>query len=429
MKVIILCNDFPPLNSIGAERPYSWFRYFKQFGIEPIVITKNWKEDNGQTFGQRTIEGERKEVHPEGVIIRVCHRSDLAERLALRVGMNRYGVIRRALTLFLKVSSFLSFTLDKHANIYHKAAQYLENEHVDVILATAEPFILFRYGYLLKKRFGVKWVADYRDGWWLNHVTPWKGYISNWLRHCELLFEKKYLTNADLIISVDPLLTGRLEDLHQKPSLCIYNGFWSFYNKQAKPISTTKLVITHTGTLTPGQRVEFLLQAILDLHREKKLLPEDLLVRFVGLDYYPDEVRRVIGFSEELRPYLETTPRVSRDQALEWNAGSDLLLSLSDSKVSAIYAKTYDYIAVKRSVILVPDDHSILSDFLRMSGAGKGVDDLEGLKAFLLEMVREKRKHGRCKEISIDMEKAMFFTREYQAQVLANKLKELLEIA
>ena len=42
LKALILCNDFPPINSIGSERPYSWFLYFKVNGIDPIVVTKNW---------------------------------------------------------------------------------------------------------------------------------------------------------------------------------------------------------------------------------------------------------------------------------------------------------------------------------------------------------------------------------------------------
>ena len=44
MKALILCSDFPPLNSIGAQRPYSWFKYFKANGIDTTVITKYWNE-------------------------------------------------------------------------------------------------------------------------------------------------------------------------------------------------------------------------------------------------------------------------------------------------------------------------------------------------------------------------------------------------
>ena len=41
-KVLIFAHDFPPLTSIGAMRPESWFNYFKEFGLHPIIVTRNW---------------------------------------------------------------------------------------------------------------------------------------------------------------------------------------------------------------------------------------------------------------------------------------------------------------------------------------------------------------------------------------------------
>ncbi len=39
-KVLIIAYDFPPLNSVGAKRPYSWYKYFKKYNVYPIVITR-----------------------------------------------------------------------------------------------------------------------------------------------------------------------------------------------------------------------------------------------------------------------------------------------------------------------------------------------------------------------------------------------------
>mgnify|MGYP001445437583 FL=1 len=43
-KVLILAYDFPPYNSIGAQRPYSWLKYFNEFGFQPIIVTRHWDE-------------------------------------------------------------------------------------------------------------------------------------------------------------------------------------------------------------------------------------------------------------------------------------------------------------------------------------------------------------------------------------------------
>ena len=73
MKALILCNDFPPINSIGAERPYSWFLYFKENGIEPIVITKNWLSNGSSRFNDvadKTVSEKTK----NGLIIKSSFR-------------------------------------------------------------------------------------------------------------------------------------------------------------------------------------------------------------------------------------------------------------------------------------------------------------------------------------------------------------------
>lgn len=42
-KVLILAYDFPPYVSVGGLRPYSWYKYFKEFGLYPIVVTRQWE--------------------------------------------------------------------------------------------------------------------------------------------------------------------------------------------------------------------------------------------------------------------------------------------------------------------------------------------------------------------------------------------------
>ena len=58
MKALILCNDFPPLNSIGAQRPYSWYKYFKRYGIDVTVITQNWSKNSATVYDVMTLANE-----------------------------------------------------------------------------------------------------------------------------------------------------------------------------------------------------------------------------------------------------------------------------------------------------------------------------------------------------------------------------------
>jgi len=270
VKILILCNDFPPLNSIGAQRPYSWFLHLKKFGIEPTIITKNWStvtEANTLPSAETVIEKDEK-----GKIIRVPVRMILPEKIQQSYGMEKFASIRKALTLIYKTLSFISFRFDKHADIYFEARKLLSKESFDAILITGEPFVIFRYGYLLAKKFHIPWVADYRDGWKVNYVMAFRNSIPyRLLRWWEFIFEKRYLSNVSFIQTVDPLLAGKLQQLLHKETEVVYNGFDEFYNYDTElKTNPEKLLLVHAGTITPGQRVEFLLSAIKELHEEKK---------------------------------------------------------------------------------------------------------------------------------------------------------------
>ena len=77
MKALILCNDFPPINSIGAERPYSWFLYFKENGIvdidyKDVKLLRRFVNDQGKIMPRR-ITGTSAKMHRK--LVRAIKRS------------------------------------------------------------------------------------------------------------------------------------------------------------------------------------------------------------------------------------------------------------------------------------------------------------------------------------------------------------------
>jgi glycosyltransferase involved in cell wall biosynthesis len=358
LKVLILCNDFPPLNSIGAQRPYSWFRHLREFGIEPVVVTKNWKGHSAtpvdvlrNATDHRDTVTEKREY---GTVIRVPLEVLPSERMLLRHGDKR-RVLRKTLTFTYRAASFVHSAFDAHRGILRAADAYMAANKVDGIIASGEPFQLFRHCYLLHKKHGVPWVADYRDGWRLNYVLdhsrdPLRKLLIKW----EYLFERKFLRTAACIVTIDPVLAGSLKRLHNKTVSVVYNGFDGYYTgPHDAPTAGTPLTLNHTGTLTPGQRVEFLLQAVKELLAEQRVQPEELSLRFIGLDYFPEQCRRVLSFDPSVARCIVTSPRLPRPDVLKMNAESDYLVTLTEEKHTMINAKTYDYLAVQRPVLVL----------------------------------------------------------------------------
>ena len=120
MRVLIICNDFLPLNSVGALRPYSWFNYFKESGAEPIVITKQWEtqiERPEDVLKHTSTENVIIEKSEKGTIIRVPIELILPEKILLKYGMDKKRIWRKMLIVIYKIFSFVSFSFDKHKRL------------------------------------------------------------------------------------------------------------------------------------------------------------------------------------------------------------------------------------------------------------------------------------------------------------------------
>ena len=101
-KVLILCNDFPPINSIGAERPFSWFTYFNDFDLYPIIITKNWNTHGNSPFNKSENYG-RIDTNEKGTII-YSAKSNTLSLLFQKYFGQKLGTLRKSLSCLIKVS-------------------------------------------------------------------------------------------------------------------------------------------------------------------------------------------------------------------------------------------------------------------------------------------------------------------------------------
>ena len=416
-KVLILCNDFPPINSIGADRPYSWYKYFNEFGIEPIIITKNWiANDNAavQEIDSKKIE----ENIDSGEIIRVAKRITPSIWFKDKFQM-RFPVLRKGLT-FLEKSLYFHFNfLDQHYGIYKEAKQYIEQNEVSVIIVTGEPFILFRYGSQLNKKHGTKWIADYRDGWFLNHVTSIsKNPFTKFFRFKEFFSEKVIMQNVNAITTVDPELAKRLQSFLNKKVYVSYNGFWDFHDdinifKEASDQGC--LVLSHTGTLTNGQRIEILLDCLLELKRKGEISSKNIRLNLIGLEHYPVQMERIKKYLVQLDGIVRTTKRISKADAIIENLKSDYLINFTDSKLSAIYAKTYNYIACKKPILVIPGDSGLLENLVNENNLGSVLNNKHEIEQFIRKPIIE------YKPNQSDL---VFFTRRNQAGIMAEIIKK-----
>ena len=363
-KVLILAYDFPPYNSIGGQRPYSWYLYLKEFGIDPIVITRHWDveingpEDCYLPSLNRQVTTERTD---QGTIVRAPFTPLLRDRLISKPGPLT-GMMRKVLTAWQMITEHSLSSSDSRHPIYEAARSFLINNKVDIIIATGEPFILFTHAHRLSKEFNIAWAADYRDGWSTNlHLQ--ENRLQHWIQqNIHLPIEKKLVATASLITTAAPSFAEEISTLLGRKKVdIVYNGFFEEKFRQLENIAhKEKITIAHAGTVYPYQKVETMIEG-LRLYMNGSPKTEIELI-FYGLNFQPEQLDRIRKISTDLP--ISFTDRMPHDAMIRELASCHALLLLATPYKQQIYAKVFDYLALGLPILLVENDRGPLQKIL-----------------------------------------------------------------
>ena len=434
-RLLILAYDFPPYVSVGGLRPYAWHKYLKEFGVEPVVVTRQW----GNAFGNELdyiAPGSSDETIVEesecGTIIRTPYKPNLANRIMLKYGKNHLALVRKAVTAFYEFAQYPFFVGPKSC-IYRGAKKYLKNNKVDAILATGEPFVLFKYASALSKKHNIPWIADYRDPWVQNKNR------SQFMGRWNAFFERNYLKNAAAVTTVSDFFKKKIgENVSFKKSSIIINGFNPEAIKLVSHVSqqSDKLRIAFAGTIYDWHPYKNVLSIVAEFAQDR-----NIELNFFGINR-PDEISQLIA-ENHWKEFVHIFPRMRNAELLEQLCLHNAMLLFND--YSFIGTKIYDYLAIKRKILLCysndknsnllktkyyPYSHSSEEDFsnhlqedcLNHTQAGIVVENEEHLRKVLSELYDEFCRNGSIKCASQNLEQ---YSRKHGAKLLAELIHSI----
>ncbi len=344
-KLLILAYDFPPYVSVGGLRPYAWYRYLKEYGVEPVVVTRQWGNKYGSELDY-IAPGESNETIVEtteyGTIIRTPYKPNLANRIMLKYGRNKFALIRKIVTAWYEVMQFLFFVGPK-VGLYRGAKEYLKQNKVDAIIATGEPFVLFKYASALSKKYGIPWMADYRDPWSQNKNR------SRFAGKSFKYFEKKFTVNAYCVVTVSDFCRIQIESNVHKTFYIIPNGYNPDAIDAVSGISQEHdcLRFAFVGTIYKWHPLESVLRCF------SHFADSDINPRF-ELNFYGvsngDEIKRIVSKDfPSLKNHVNVYPRMKNDLLLKELARHNMMLLLN--YYSFMGTKIYDYIGIRRQIL------------------------------------------------------------------------------
>ncbi len=440
MRVLILAYDFPPYVSVGGLRPYSWYRYLKEFGVEPVVVTRQWANEYGDERDYIAPSAtDRVEVEQTafGTIVRAPYRPNLSHRLLLRHGPERHRLLRKAITAWYEVGQYYA-DIGPKAPLYQAAREYVRGHPIDVIVATGNPYVLFRYAGALSREFGVPWVADYRDPWSQNKSfdTPalWRWWVGS--------VERRLVASASAVTTVTESFRDLLMDAHPgKPVVIVPNGYDPEAMATAQGIAQDRdrLTIAFSGTIRSWHPIESVFSILDD---------------FVTSHPTPSFGLRMVGVSrrEQIEHFLRAQfPALAETTTFTGRLpNADMAREMAQANAFVLFnmyaypgTKIYDYLALRRRILLCysddPEamrlkrehyniaptpgtDERLLEKIVEATGSGVVVRDAPHLLEVLADLRREFVETGSVSCPSHDIEQ---YSRRTQAGRLADVLREL----
>ncbi|NML35832.1 glycosyltransferase family 4 protein [Chitinophaga sp. G-6-1-13] len=379
-RVFVISYIYPPCDKTGADRALAISKYFHLNGYYPVILTRNWdyplKEDldymrsTGDHIVEKNYDGHQEVYLP--------YEGNFRTRFKIKY-LNRFKLLSKVLFFidFLLMSIGI-YRFSEYKIFYDYLFQYFKT-HNDVkkIIIIGAPFHMFHIGFLLKKRFNVEWIADYRDDWTTSEIQSNKfmSVFHKIIYQFECKAEKKWVSTASYITSVSDVYTKRIADYVGVAGETVMNGYYEEQYQDSKPEAYTlfnEFTIFHNGTLYPTQKVEIFLEGY-------KLFIDDRIrgtnkckLLFIGIRYWEGISEKIESVLKGYEDYFELTYRIPKQELIDIMMRSHVNLMISHGKhIRGIASsKIFDYMMSRKPVICSPSDGDIVEELLTRSGQG-----------------------------------------------------------
>ena len=380
LRLLIITYYWPPSGGAGVQRCLKFVKHLGHFNVEPTVLTVDPAEASYPVRDESLLA----EV-PSGVRVIRTGTTEPFESYKKLTGRavpyggfaneGKPGLVQQALR-FVRGNLFIP---DPRRGWNRHALTAVERllaagEQFDAVLTSSPPHSTQLIGLALKRRHGLRWLADLRDPWTdiyyykdLHH-TP----MASWL---DARYERQVLNGADAVLVTSPetkrLFLAKLPDLPTTKFHVLPNGYdESDFRHPSRPPSDC-LRITHTGTITELYHVNRLLETLAACAAAHPDVP--LRLRFVG--QVAVELRRQIE-AANLLPITEFLAFVPHDKSVEYLLESSvLLMAIPDvpRNFGILPGKVFEYLAVNKPILCVGPTGSDADKLLRECGAGQAL--------------------------------------------------------
>ncbi|MBY6188649.1 glycosyltransferase [Marinobacter hydrocarbonoclasticus] len=389
MKLLTLAYYYPPQTSVGTLRTLRFMKAWVANGHQADVICADSPDRQFHPAGGLTDSGcapglTRFSVAPMNIKPAWQWPTRLIKGVRRLLGLRPIEDGRIARHFW-----FIDLEWGWILPAYQQACECIRQSRPDAIYVSCPPFSAAVVGYLLKRRFGLPLVLDFRDGW------GGSGYHGSQASHG---WEQRLVSMADRLIVTSPSDQAYYQALSNTPVSLIYNGYDAPFDRPyLAHVGDPTLTLTYLGGWDGFRRSpEALLRALKQCDFPWRLVSagntNQALVAWASTLGLSDQV-----LAQGALPKGQLGPLLAQSDLLFINKGQPE----PGQRDTHVAAKILDYLACGKPILAeLPfgDSQEVLRQYaksLTEVSAGKPDDYVAALKT-LYQLKRRGELHGQA---------------------------------
>jgi glycosyltransferase involved in cell wall biosynthesis len=385
-KVLVVVDGFP---ATGGARIDKFVKFLPEFNIEPIVLA------SAERVSDKTSKIKR-EIYPETLktyYAKSIGKAPFTERyLARGKNSNHYRLLKWLSfpERFLMIPDYMVRWIPHGRRL---ARSIVREVGVRTVLTSSPSESVHLIGLHLKRKLGLRWVADFRDLWTEKKLLyrPATRAHDLWIRK----LERKVFECADQIIANTPENADRYTQQFSLPReriIVIPNGFDhdDFAHDPFEEPSTSKRRQFCIGYAGSFDKHDFPWQAALQALKKLGDLVGRNRVRLVQCGYASEAFKNFVR-SEEIEDLVDIQGELSHSEAMALIAKTDirlLLLYENEYSEAIVPLKLYNYLIMEGPILAIAPEVGRTAKIIAETAMGVTVSINKGLDAVFAEMLR-----------------------------------------
>lgn len=382
-KVLIFTYYFPPAGGVAVQRFLKFSKYLPQFGWEPIIVTvkngsypyydesllnelspdlKVYRTDTFEPFElYNLLKGKKGKAMPV-VSVGVQQKRSLFQRLSEYVRANYFIPDAR--------KGWVPYAIKQAEEIF-------KTELIDAVITTGPPHSTHLIGLQLKKKYGIKWVADFRDPWtgiFYNNILP----RTDSTKQKDKALETQVLQTADLVTVISPGMKKEFESRANAIEV-LMNGYDEHnFEQPVEQAASSVFTIRYVGNLMASQNATGFWNALKRLKQEGY----NFKLEFIGRVDEPIKESIAQNNLSDISKYIDF---VKHQQAINLMQNADMLLfaipNVKDNTL-ILTGKLFEYLASKSNIISYGPVIGNAAEILQSTGRNNMIDFTDSIGSY-----------------------------------------------